>query len=696
MSKLITGAVSDNFSSRSTANVVLPGESRDEAVRRFILSSCSEALRHHSDYFEWLNEATARYEALRSTRSLYVDDPGSPWAGASNTGFPLEAIVGEALIPRFNAATTDSEPIFQVKVTEELPPEAEQQLGTKKKMEEDLTDTVQDILMNKVRIREVRDETYRNAVIDGDGFEEVSWVDEWGERARTASVLQNARGEFLMDDSGEPQLFDANLSKDAIPDDPLVPGRKLKKVLVQEKDTKHIYEGPKIQSWRIRQCIWPIGSTTHEVNDLDWFTVQSWNTRSWFKTREGDPLKGGLKNVDQLLARHRTGMPSHLDTSEEIDLVHGIDIPHNKHKILVWRFFGKFDVDGDGIDEEIIALVAPRERMLLGWRITPFIERPFFHYQLFKMPGRFTARGLPHIGKGIRDVIDFKLNQSNNRESIGGNPPVMYESDSGFDPDIHQYGTGAMWGPLSPGSNASGKIKILDTPKSQEALTIDFINFYRSIMQQLTGINDFNVGGAAQGAAPNITTARGQITAVQEANIKFADFIKSYQGVSEREMAFIDREFFREGLVTAENLSIMTPTKIKPALFKLAKQFKATGNSATMNRQAQQEIAMLMFDRFSNDPMFQLDPGVQRKLRQSVLNAFDQNDIDLPPSDQLQKLATQQQVNTFMGLPDEERQKEFVQMLKTAQEQQQSASQVAGAQNGTAGPEQPALPPIQR
>ena len=378
---MIPTVTSEGFALQSSANLILPHESADEAVRRFVLTVCSRALTATQAHRLWLYEATKRYEAMRSTRSLDRDDPGTPWPRASNTGLPLEAITGEALVPRFNAATVDAPPpIFRVKYDDPALQEHE----------EAASQWYHDVLTRSMRIRKVRDETHRNVVIDGDAIEETSFETRYQQTASTVAVLQNIKGELLTGEDGRPLLYTANLPPEAIPEDPLAPPRKLKKLLIQNKGSRPIYDGPMVRSWRVLECIWPEEATTPDINELDWFAVQMWKSPSWFKTREGDPIDGKLKNVDELLLRLKMGIPSHLDTDLDRGLTAGIQFPAYRHKILVWRFFGLFDVDRDGIDEELMVMVAPRERVLLGWRLSKFQERPFFHYQLFKMPGRFT------------------------------------------------------------------------------------------------------------------------------------------------------------------------------------------------------------------------------------------------------------------------------------------------------------------
>lgn len=652
----IPTVTSEGFALQSSAALVLPHESVDEAVRRYVLTVCSRALVATKDHRLWLYEATKRYEAMRSTRSLDRDDPGTPWPRASNTGLPLEAITGEALVPRFNAATVDAPPpIFRVKYDD----------PSLQEYEESASQWYHDALTRSMRIRKVRDETHRNVVIDGDAIEEASFETKYQQTASTVAVLQNAKGELLTGEDGRPLIYSANLPPAAVPEDPLVPGRKLKKLLIQNKGSRPIYDGPMIRPWRVLECIWPEEATTPDINELDWFTVQMWKSPSWFKTREGDPIDGKLKNVEELLLRLKMGIPSHLDTDLDKGLVAGIQFPQYRHKILVWRFFGQFDVDRDGIDEEIVAMVAPRERLLLGWRLSKFQERPFSHYQLFKMPGRFTGRGLPHISRGIRDIVDFKMNQSNNRESIGGNPPLMYEIDSGFDPDLHRFGVGATWGPLNSGAIGSRKISALELPKSQEQLTIEFIQFYIGILQRLTGINDFNLGNTQGNLPGSVKTLGGQQLITQEGNLKFSDFITDFQDTNERQVTFIDREFVQTGLVNEQNIKQISGVQIPVDVLAQAKRLKSTGNSMTMNRQVRQEIAVLIFDKLSMDPLLQGVPQIQRQLRQAVLDAFDQS-IKLPSVEEIKQLQQDQLLAAIQKMPPEQQQAIFAGLIREA------------------------------
>lgn len=633
-------AIESGFGLQGMQNIVLPSETVDDALRRYILNVCSKSLRTTSGYREWLLEATKRYEALRSTRSLDNDDPGIPWKFASNVGIPAEAIAGESLLPRFNAASTDSEPIYRVELLHDDP--------DIKAFEEDVTRFYQDLNTRRINLRNVRKETYMNLIIDGDGIEGPEWEETWVQQSETVAIFTDENGQPKRDERGDLLLYLSNVPETAYPVDS--DGKKLKKVLVQRKGNRKVYEGPKIRSWRVSECIWPEDSTTPDVNENDWFAIQMWKSKSWFKTREGDPVQGKLKNVKELLDRHKHGIPPGFDTPDETQLTFDLQFP-KMNKILVWLWYGKFDVDGDGIDEEVIAWVAPAQRLILGWQLTHFTQRPFFHYQLFRMPGRFTGRGIPHMVKGMRDTIDFLANGINNRLNIYGDPPILWEIDSGFDPDIHDFGTGAQWGPLASGG--LNKVKILDLPEIQESVAKSFIEFYLSLIQRITSITDFTLGGPGDTTAPNVKTATGTQAVLAEGSMKFSDFVREYQQTSEIEMEFIDQELM--SIVSSEEtLKQMSPIKVRLDVIGFPKRFHATGSSFTMNRETVQQTAVVLFDKLVQDPIINLDPKLQIYLRKLLLSAFDQS-VVLPKPEMIEQQRIDDLRKMFAGMKPEEK-----------------------------------------
>ena len=107
---------------------------------------------------------------------------------------------------------------------------------------------------------------------------------------------------------------------------------------------------------------------------------------------------------------------------------------------------------------------------------------------------------------------------------------------------------------------------------------------------------------------------------------------------------------------------------VESAILSARKVFKATGNSTTMNRQAQQEIAVFVYDRVIADPLLQVEPSIQRQVRQMLFDAFDVT-LQLPTAEELQKATQDQQVaaatEALRKMPEEEKAQLFAGLLRS-------------------------------
>ena len=181
----------------------------------------------------------------------------------------------------------------------------------------------------------------------------------------------------------------------------------------------------------------------------------------------------------------------------------------------------------------------------------------------------------------------------------------------------------------------------------------------------MTGINDFNLGNT-QGVLPgSVKTLGGQQLITQEGNIKFADFITDFQDTNTRQVTFIDREYVQAGLVNEQNVTQISRVQVPLEVLSRPKRFLSTGNSTTMNRQARQEIAILIFERLAADPLLQAVPQIQRQIRQAVLDAFDQS-INLPSVEEIKGLQQEQLLGAIQKMPPEQQQAIFAGLIREA------------------------------
>ena len=126
---------------------------------------------------------------------------------------------------------------------------------------------------------------------------------------------------------------------------------KIKKILSEKKK---IYDGPKVYTRNIKQVLIPKDADTADMQELDWVADQYYRTFDWFKRRIGDIEEGKFDEkevglLEQDLLRTTIG------TSR---------LQNSYPKALVTEWHGKYDVNDDGLDEEIVVCCTDRDEPL--------------------------------------------------------------------------------------------------------------------------------------------------------------------------------------------------------------------------------------------------------------------------------------------------------------------------------------------
>ena len=571
-------------------------------------------------------EYVRRYKAKRSIAGLILgDDPirtpkNSPWDNASDIGIPIEAFTIEGLLPRFLKVCYGSKPIVWVKGnTEEDHPRAPV-----------VQDALNHQLQKKIKIYRRMKNCFKNVVMDGDGIAKVVWEEEFKIINRTVYWIQDVTtGEFLKDEQGNNVEVKKDDEIPIINEQTGFIQQKFKKIL---SEPKKIYDGPRIYSRNIRQITIPKDANTPEIDDLDWICDKYEKTLDWLKRNIGDIEEGKFEE-------------SAVEALEKDILERGHNTENTNHnftKILIREWHGKYDVNDDGLDEEIVVFLGQKttpyadmntaisDSRLLGWMITPYPKRPFFHYQIIPMDGSFYGIGVPEFLIGIRNLIDATFNQMIDRGSIANNPPLIVPST--HDPDEERYGPGAEW--VSDNPNA---YRALQLPNAQQ-LEFQKVEFLLALVAKLFGVTDFV-------PPPNIgqqRTATGILTIVGETNIKFDDMIRALQDVNEDMYDFIVQ--LNADLLDDKYVFYLTGQEnpfpsIKKEGFHGNFDFESAGNSININREIEQNRSILAYrtsiDSYGRNPA--ITDEIMTTVTKNLFETIDMRDIKVPTPEELQK-----------------------------------------------------------
>ena len=542
-------------------------ENIEDKLKKYIIQEVKSSSATQTPRINKVKEFVKRYEAKRSISGLlgWGDDPvknpkDSPWDGASDVGIPIDAFTIEGLLPRFLKVCYGAKPVAWVRGKGQSDIEAAPLV--QEALNYQLTRLMK--IYRKMKL------VFKNVIIEGDAFTKCVWEKKTRPFNKVVYYLQNElTGEYIVNEDGTPVQVKEDF--------PAAPGLVVVKDEIQ--DEKTIYEGPALYGRTIKEIIIPKNAISPEIEEWDWICDSYEVTYDWIIRREGDIKEGKFKNIKKI----KENILNNADHAKAM-----------RKPILIYEWYGKFDINGDDKDEEIVAFVAPEHNVILGWMLSPFQVRPFFHYQIIPMEGSPYGKGVPEFLTGLRDMTDATFNQMIDRGSINNNPPIITPSD--HEEDLNPFGPGVKW----KSENPSG-YKVLELPKSEQ-MEFAKMEFLLGMVQKLFGVTDYALGSESSIASNR--TATGIMTIVGEGNIKFDDMIRALQDVNEDLYDFIVN-------LNSENLDddfIYQLTEQQGNPFKTLNKsywggnydFESVGNSVNINRAIEQDRALLSYNTVLN------------------------------------------------------------------------------------------------
>ncbi len=625
----------------------IPTANKEDELRDFIIQEVEESIAYQQSRITEVKEYTKRYEAKRSISGLlgWGDDPkknpkDSPWEGSSDVGIPIDAFTVEGLLPRFLKVCYGSKPIAWIRGTgqSDVPkaPIVQEALNYQ--------------LTRMIKIYRRMKLIFKTVVLEGDGYAKCVWEKQTRPFNRIVRYLQDSITQQIQFDA---QGKNIEVKEDYVPQPDPQTGITFEVVKDEIQEEKTIYEGPMIYGRTIKELVIPKNADSPNVEDWDWICDTYEKTFDWLARREGDIKEGKFKNIDKIFE----------------DVI-GKSADHNKAMrtpIKIFEWYGKYDINDDNKDEEIIAFVCPKYKVLLGYMLSPFPVRPFFHYQIIPMEGRPFGKGVPEFLIGMRDMVDAVFNQMIDRGSITNNPPIIVPSE--HEDELNPFGPGVKWK-----SDNANTYRVLELPKSEQ-MEFAKINFLLGMVQKLFGVMDYAV--ADTGGLAGNRTASGIASVIGEGNIKFDDMIRALQDINEDLYEFIVN-------LNADNLDddfIYQLTEQKENPFKSINKsywagnydFESAGNSININRGIEQQNALLSYNTAVNS--YGKNPAISEKtmiaVTENFFRAIDIRDVPLKSEEEMaqEKAQAQEMQNQALQLQAQTAQAEIAAKQAKAQPQ---------------------------
>jgi hypothetical protein len=172
----------------------------------------------------------------------------------------------------------------------------------------------------------------------------------------------------------------------------------------------------------------------------------------------------------------------------------------NDHQTLTrLTCFDIFDIDGDGVNEDVIWWVIKEEKILLRARELTQVypadppRRPFAESCFLPVRGRRTGISLLEMVEGLHDLLKQFADQTVDRATMTGVPFGFYRASSNLRPEVIR-----LWpGELYPVSDPKNDVHFPQMPQGGTNDGLNLINLFGQMEDRLTNVGDLQSASCA-------------------------------------------------------------------------------------------------------------------------------------------------------------------------------------------------------
>lgn len=180
--------------------------------------------------------------------------------------------------------------------------------------------------------------------------------------------------------------------------------------------------------------------------------------------------------------------------------------------------FARWDVDGDGLDENVVFWVLKEHRLILRARLlsefTPLEgnKRPLMHEQFIEVPGQIRGIGLLELLEHIQDAMKILVDQTIDKNTLVNTPWFAFRASSGVRPEVIRMAPGEGY----PMANPQQDIAFPQIPNPDQTLSLNMLAVFNQWAERQVVIGELQFGRVPQGKASALRTTTGMQSVLQQ------------------------------------------------------------------------------------------------------------------------------------------------------------------------------------
>lgn len=297
----------------------------------------------------------------------------------------------------------------------------------------------------------------------------------------------------------------------------------------------------------------------------------------------------------------------------EKDALAGMQFSHNrKHDDMTFTrltVYDRYDVNGDGLEEDVVFVVLKEARQLVRARYLTELypaqppRRPFACAKFIPVPGQFYAVSLIELMEHIHDLMKMVFDQLLDNGSLTNTPFFFYRAASGVRPETIRLGPGDGY----PVNDPKNDVVYPTLPNPNQTLWVNVITLLSQVAERVTMVGELQLGRVPQGKASALRTASATQSILQQGDARperilrrfFRGLAEIYQQMHELNVAFLPPNKYYK-VVGAQNMgegaykTLDDPGKLK-GRFQFDFKANVLNTNRAMHSQVMQQLdAMLI------------------------------------------------------------------------------------------------------
>lgn len=191
---------------------------------------------------------------------------------------------------------------------------------------------------------------------------------------------------------------------------------------------------------------------------------------------------------------------------------------HDKQWLTLIQWFGGWDMNDDGLNEEVIFWVVRDARVVIRAKYLTELypgsppRRPFSHACYIPVPGQMYGICLHELQEGLHDFLHIMLNQMTDNGDLANRPFGFYRGSSGIKPETVQ-----LWpGDLYPVDNPQQDVFFPSLPQRDQTFGFNMVALAKQFLDDVTQIGPIQKGQVPQGKASALRTLGTTMAILQQ------------------------------------------------------------------------------------------------------------------------------------------------------------------------------------